>query len=104
MHVDVHIYGKLRRFGHPTGSDHVLHVVAEDDETLASLLERIEIPVDEIYSIFLNAKLLAARSGMARWIGYQQVRSDPFDWNLDVPVKAGDRIGLFGRDMAALVI
>ena len=104
MVVDIHIYGKLRRFVHQTGDDHVLHVVPDDGETLASLLERIEIPADEIYSIFLNSRLLAARSGMARWIGYQQVRSDPFDWNLDVPVKAGDRVGLFGRDMAALVI
>ena len=41
---------------------------------------------------------------MARWLGYQQVRPDPFDWNLSTPVKPGDRIGLFGRDMAALVV
>jgi hypothetical protein len=32
------------------------------------------------------------------------MRSNPFDWDLDIPVKAGDRIGLFGRDMSALVI
>ena len=71
---------------------------------MASLLERLEIPAVEVYSIFLNSKLLAARSGMASWIGYQQVRANPFDWDLDVPVKAGDRVGLFGRDMAALVV
>ena len=92
MVVDIHIYGKLRRFGPPTDDDNVLRVEPDDGETLASLLERIEMPVDEIYSIFFNSRLLAARSGMARWIGYQQVRSDPFDWNLDVPVKAGDRM------------
>lgn len=104
VHVDIHLYGKLRRFGPPTEQDHVLHVAPGENETLASLLERIEIPTAEIYSIFLNSKLLAARSGMARWIGYQQVRRDPFDWNLDLPIQPGDRIGLFGRDMAALVI
>jgi len=68
------------------------------------MLEKVEIPVEEIYSIFLNAKLLAAKSGMARWIGYQQARSDIFDWNLKIPIKSGDRLGLFGRDMAALVV
>lgn len=104
MPVDVHLYGKLRRFGRLPAPPHILQVEPVDDETMASLLERLEIPVDEIHSIFLNSKLLAARSGMARWIGYQQVRADPFDWNLNVPVKTGDRIGLFGRDMAALVI
>ena len=104
LHVDVHLYGKLRRFGHQAGEKTVLHLTPGDSETLADLLERIEIPSDEIYSIFLNSKLLAARSGMARWLGYQQVRADPFDWNLNIAIKPGDRIGLFGRDMAALVI
>ena len=41
---------------------------------------------------------------MARWMGYQQVRKDPFNWDLNVAVKPSDRIGLFGRDMAALVV
>jgi hypothetical protein len=104
MHVDIYLYGKIRRFGRPAGESHVLQLVPNLNETLASLLERLEIPVEEIYSIFLNSKLLAARSGMARWIGYQQVRADPFDWNLEIPISTGDRIGLFGRDMAALVI
>ena len=104
MYVDIHLYGKLRKFGQAADDNHVLHVVPGENETLADLLERINIPTEEIYSIFLNSKLLAARSGMARWIGYQQVRSDPFDWNLQLPIHPGDRVGLFGRDMAALVI
>jgi hypothetical protein len=62
------------------------------------------IPLNDIYSIFYNSKLLAARSGMASWIGYQQVHATPFDWDLSVTVQSSDRIGLFGRDMAALVI
>ena len=73
-------------------------------QNFESLLARTGISIQDIYTIFFNHKLLAARSRMARWIGHQQVRSDPFDWDLNVAVKAGDRIGLFGRDMAALVI
>ena len=104
MPVDIHLYGKLRRFRPHPGGPHVVQVEPNTNETIASLLQRLEIPIAEIYSIFLNSKLLAARSRMARWIGYRQVRSDPFDWDLNIPIKSGDRIGLFGRDMAALVI
>jgi hypothetical protein len=48
--------------------------------------------------------LLAARSGMASMVGYQQVRENPYNWDLNVIVNPLDRIGLFGRDMAALVV
>jgi len=104
--VEIHLFGKLRRYAQNTdaGDDYVIKVSPRADETIESLLGRVEISTEEIYSIFFNRKLLAARSGMARWIGHRQVRTNPFDWDLNVPVKSGDRIGLFGRDMAALVV
>lgn len=104
--VEIHVYGKLRRHVAPerAGQDNVIRISPEPDDTIVSILEKVEIPVEEIYSIFLNAKLLAAKSGMARWIGYQQARTDIFDWDLKMPIKTGDRLGLFGRDMAALVV
>ncbi len=104
--VEIHVYGKLRRYVHQkqTDQDNVIRISPEPDDTIASILVKVEIPVEEIYSIFLNAKLLAAKSGMARWIGYQQARTDIFDWDLEIPINTGDRLGLFGRDMAALVV
>ena len=104
--VEIHLYGKLRRYAQDIQSDrgNVIRVSPVSGETLEMLLARLEIPVDEIYSIFVNSKLLAARTAMASWIGYRQVRTDPFDWNLNVVVQPADRIGLFGRDMSALVI
>lgn len=104
--VTIHLYGKLRGYGAQASrrQNDILRQKPAPDETVASLLNRLGIPAAEIYSIFLNSRLLAARTGMAQWIGYRQHRATPFDWNLEVPVKAGDRIGLFGRDMAALVI
>ena len=60
--------------------------------------------MDEIYTVFVNHKLLAARSGMARWIGHQQAGPSPLDWDLSIRVGPDDRIGLFGRDMSLLVI
>ncbi|UCE53075.1 MAG: hypothetical protein JSV31_28105 [Desulfobacterales bacterium] len=104
--VEIHLYGKLRRYAKNTkaAEDYVIKISPQADDTVESLLSRTGITSEDIYSIFLNRKLLAARSGMARWIGYRQVRSNPFNWDLNVAVKSGDRIGLFGRDMAALVI
>ena len=104
--IEIRIFGKLRRYAQdiPTDSDDVIRVAPEPDETLDMLLARLEIPVEKIYSIFVNSKLLAARSGMASMVGYRQIRVNPHDWDLNLSVKPGDRIGLFGRDMAALVV
>jgi molybdopterin converting factor small subunit len=104
--VDIRLFGKLRRFIKEPEADHanIIRVAPQPEETLQQLLARIGIPIDEIYTIFLNSKLLASRTLMAYRMGYQQVHEDPLDWNLEVALKAGDRIGLFGRDMAALVV
>ena len=104
--VEIRLFGKLRRYAPDIQArrGNVIRVSPEPDETVEMLLTRLQIPIDEIYSIFFNSKLLAARTGMAKWLGHQQVRTNPFDWNLNVKVKSTDRIGLFGRDMAALVI
>ena len=104
--VDIRLYGKLRYFVKEpeAGQDNLMRMAPQPEETLQLLLDRIGIPVDEIYTIFLNSKLLASRSLMAYRMGFQQVNEDPLDWNLEIAVEAGDRIGLFGRDMAALVV
>jgi len=104
--VEIHLFGKLRQYAENKDglNDHVIRIYPQEGDTITSLLDRAGISKEELYSIFFNRKLLAARSGMAIWIGHRQVRNDPFDWDLNVAVKAGDRIGLFGRDMAALVI
>ena len=101
--AEIRLYGKLRRYA-KENPDFIIRVSPESNETLENLLNRLNIPLDDIYSIFYNSKLLAARTGMASWIGYRQVHSDVFDWDLKVTVKPSDRIGLFGRDMAALVV
>jgi hypothetical protein len=104
--VEIHLFGKLRRYAKDTDAvkDYVIKMSPAVDETVESILARAGVPAEDIYSIFLNRRLLAARSGMASWIGHRQIRSDPFNWDLSVPVKSGDRIALFGSDMAALVV
>ena len=104
--VEIHLYGKLRRYVKESEAlqGNVMTVAPQPDETLEQLLARVGIPLDEIYNIFFNSKLLATHSPMAHWMRYQQVHANPLEWKLDIAVKAGDRIGLFGRDMAALII
>ena len=104
--IEIRLYGKLRRQSaineiRETGR---LHLVPDKDETMISLLDHIGVAAEDAHSIFLNAKLLAARSNMARWLRYQGASDNPLDWNLDIPLKSGDRVGVFGRDMAALVV
>ena len=102
--VEIHVYGKLRGYVKDIRADHqsVLALEPQPKETIASLLALAGIPVDEINHIFFNAKLLASRSRMAPYMGYVQSRSSVLDWNLEIPVKNGDRIGLFGMDMPVL--
>ena len=104
--VEIYLFGKLRKYTQKSvqENDYVIRISPQPEETIALLLARAGIAIEDIYSIFFNHRLLAARSGMARWIGHQKVRSDVFNWDLNIPVNPGDRLGIFGRDMAALVI
>ena len=102
--IEIHLYGKLRGYTkslHPA-QDSVIMLEPRPDETIASLLAQMGIPVAEINHIFFNAKLLATRTKVASFLGYQQAGPSLSDWDLNVHVGKGDRIGLFGRDMAIL--
>ena len=102
--VEIHVYGNLRRHVKDAPIDHqsVLVLEPRPEETIASLLALAGIPVGEINHVFFNTKLLASRSRAALFMGYLQARSNVSDWNLEVPVENGDRIGLFGSDMPVL--
>lgn len=104
--IEIRLYGKLRR----QASDRVLRetgvlrVPPGEDETVKTILEQIKLSPKDIYTIFLNSKLVAARSNMVRWLRYPQAGGDPLAWNLEIGLTSGDRIGIFGRDMSALVV
>ena len=68
--IDIRLYGKLRHFVKEpeTGHDNLMRIAPQPGETLEQLLARIGISLEEIYTIFLNSKLLASRSKMAYWI------------------------------------
>ena len=102
--VEIHVYGKLRHYtnGFRPGQACVVTQAPRRDETISSLLASAGIPADEISHIFHNSKLLASRNRMAYMYGYQQASEDLTNWDLNVPVSDGDRLGLFGKDMVIL--
>jgi hypothetical protein len=104
--VSIHLYGKLRRHASndSPSSNSVIEVEAVENETLHMLLDRVGISVGELYTIFINSKLLTSRTKMAPFLGYQQVCDENCQtWDLTVAINDGDRLGLFGPDMPALV-
>jgi hypothetical protein len=104
--IHIHLYGKLRRYADDKnpGCDSILHLDAIENETLQMLLKRTRLDIEEIFTIFLNSKLLTTHNRMAQWLEYPQVSENCHGWDLSIVVKDGDRIGLFGRDMPALVV
>jgi len=105
--ISIHMYGRLRRFAsNPSPSaNSVVEIAAIEGETLQMLIDRIDIDASDLYTIFVNSKLLTSRGKHASFLGYPQVRDDDCQsWDLDVVIKDGDRVGLFGPDMPCLVI
>jgi hypothetical protein len=104
--IAVHVYGKLCRHLSEGATRHkqVIHVDARPDETLSTLLKRLGIEPAELYTVFLNGSIVATRNGMAPWLRYPQAQDDVWNWEYDVDLSPGDRVGLFGEDMALLVV
>lgn len=81
--IEVHLYGKLRRFSENQNPRRVsmVHVPVEECDTIENVIECIGIPMNEIgRNVFLNGE-------------YSQ---------LSRMVRDGDRLGLFPDDMQLL--
>ena len=83
--VELHLYGKLRRFTDnldPT-HDSIIYVPVKEGDTIETIVKRIGIPLHELgNNIFLNG----------RYFG------------LDRKVKDGDRLGLFPDNMQMIIV
>ena len=106
--LEIHLYGKLRRHAPDPRPDQesVVQITPISGETIGTLLTRLSIQPAEIGQIFLNGALLSTRNSMAPWLGYQQARGGVpnQDMGLNTGVRSGDRVGLFARNMAMLVV
>ena len=104
--ISIHLYCKLRKHTEdkrPSGNN-IVRVEVNDDETLERVLKRSGINLAEVYTIFLNAKLLTNHNRMAHCLEYPLAIEYPHSWDLSVLVKDGDKVGLFSRDIPALVV
>ena len=81
--IEVHLYGKLRRFTDnlDPARDSIVHVPVKEGDTIETIVKRIGIPFEELGSnIFLNGEYSA----------------------LERKAKDGDRLGLFPDNMQLL--
>jgi len=81
--IELHLYGKLRRFtdNQDPSCDSIVSVPVKEGDTIEKIVRRIGIPVEEIgNNIFLNGEYSA----------------------LERKVKDGDRLGIFPDDMQLL--
>ncbi len=83
--IEVHLYGKLRRFidnQDPT-RDSIIYTQVEEGDTIENVVRHIGIPLEALSSnIFLNGEYTA----------------------LGMRVKNGDRLGIFPDDMQLLMV
>ena len=83
--IEVHLYGKLRRFTGNTdpSSDSVIHVPVDNGDSIEDIARKIGIPFQETgRNIFLNGE-------------YSPLRRKISD---------GDRLGIFPDDMPMIMV
>jgi hypothetical protein len=106
--VEVYLYGALRRHAPDVRANResIVQLEPRPGETVATLLERLDIHAAEVCHVFLNGALLHTDNSMAPWLGYQEVprAGSAACAGLDTSLKPGDRLGLFAHDMALLVV
>ncbi len=85
--IEVHLYGKLRRFG-PTANPRVDCVIHADagtgDRTVGDLLPGLGIPAEEVASVFADGRWMRAGVG--------------------TPIAGVTRLGLFPVEMSQLYV
>lgn len=109
--IEVHLYGKLRRYA-PTSQasrQSVVRVEVENEVTVGTVLERVGIAPGDVCHVFLNGAILSTQNSMAPWLKYQQAAPDSVERSdgagpFDTRVHNGDRLGVFAHDMALLVV
>jgi hypothetical protein len=118
--VEVHLYGRLRRHAAHRRPDQesVVRLESRAEDTVGAVLERLGISPTDVCHVFLNGAVVSTRNSMAPWLRYRQVHEEAEERvsadrhsvvpgsapGMDIPVRSGDRLGLFAHDMALLVV
>jgi hypothetical protein len=105
--VEVRLFGNLRRYvagARPT-TDTVLQLPVDEAKTVGQVFARVGIDPAEVGQVFINGRLLP-RSSYPITLGYLLAAEGPLtpEKYLGTPVRAGDRVGIFPRNMGAVVV
>lgn len=105
--IEVHLFGSLRQYATnpaPT-SGTVVNLPVRERETLGQVLAQMGIDLTEVSNVFLNGRLLP-RSVYPITLGYPLAANNPLspEGYLSTPVRAGDRLGIFPRNMGLVVV
>ena len=103
--IEVRLFGDLRRYaGEPSAPSGVVLEV-DDADTVGQVLAHMAIPLEEVGNLFLNGRLLP-RSVYPITLGYPLAASVPLSAAklLDTALKPGDRLGVFPKKMALVVV
>lgn len=105
--IEVRLFGELRRYASQSrsGPETVIHLPANGSETVGQIFAQLGIDPAEVGNLFLNGRLLP-RSTYPVLLGYPLAADRPLSPNdyLKTSVHADDRVGIFPRNMAAVVV
>jgi hypothetical protein len=105
--IEVRLYGELRRYASPAvrGRGTVMYLPAKGSETVGQVLAQLRIDLAQVGNMFLNGRILP-RSSYPVLLGYPVAADGPLsaDDCLKTFVQPGDRLGIFPRNMAAVVV
>jgi hypothetical protein len=105
--IEVRLFGDLRRYATGSASEPgtVLHLPEDDGRTVGQVLATVGIEPAEVSNLFLNGRLLP-RSLYPITLGYPLAAERPLtqEGYVNTPVQAGDRLGIFPRNMGVVVV
>lgn len=104
--IEVRLFGDLRRHaGQGATSGTALYLPVAAGGTVGQVFAQVGIDLAEVGNVFLNGRLLP-RAVYPMLLGYQLAAEQPLagDDYLAVPVRPGDRVGIFPRNMSSVVV
>lgn len=104
--IEVRLFGDLWRYAEGlTSAGSALYLQADPSTTVGQVLAQVGIDPDKVSNVFVNGCLLP-RSTYPITLGYPLASSAPLSaegcWN--TPVRSGDRLGIFARNMGLVVV
>jgi hypothetical protein len=109
--IEVRLFGALRGYAPAMAAasaavpETVIHLPADGAETVGQVLAQMGIDVAQVGNIFVNGRLLP-RSTYPILLGYPLAGDSPLspEGYVNTCVQAGDRVGIFPRNMGAVVV